>query len=277
VKKYGPSKFNTNYSEWLNDDRKNYTTYRDKFFEYMAEHGSKLVMFKMLGGEPFYQEEFDMCLDFFDKHPCPELNWHIFSNLNHEPGKFKSKIDKVRKLIYEKKIKSMMVVCSIDCWGPDLEYVRYGLNMEWAEKNILTMLDTAGVEVQIHSTITALSMPSFYLLAEKVKEWKKIKHITFHWNTVVVPNCFDVYHFGDLFLEDLDKFIDVIKDNNMLSYQDTVYGIRAKMQSSEVNKEQVYNLYQFLNDLDVRRKDDWKNRFKKVANMMESIIGKTDV
>lgn len=274
VKKYGPSKYNSNYSEWLNDDRKNYVKYREKFFEYMVEHGNKLLMFKMLGGEPFYQEEFDMCLDFFDKNPCPELNWHIFSNLNHDPLKFQIKIDKVRKLIYEKKIKSMQVICSIDCWGPELEYIRYGLNMDWAEKNILIMLKTMGVEVQIHSTVTALSMPSFYKLAEKVREWKKIKHVTFHWNTVVIPQCFDIYNFGNVFVEDLNKFIEVIKDKNMLSYQDTVYGIRAKMLSSNVNKKEICNLYEFLNDLDIRRKDDWKKRLPRVASIMQDIINK---
>ena len=63
----------------------------------------------------------------------------LFTNLNHEPIKFKKKLDKVNRLIEEKKIKNMEVVCSIDCWGPDLEYVRYGLNLDWAEKNIETL------------------------------------------------------------------------------------------------------------------------------------------
>lgn len=277
VRRHGPSKYNSNYSEFLSDDRKNYETYREKFFEWMVENGNKIVMFKMLGGEPFYQEEFEMCLEFFDKNPCPNLTWHIFSNLNHKPEKFKSQLDKVNKLIEDKKLKGMMVVCSIDCWGPDLEYVRYGLNIDWAEKNILTLLETSGVEIQIHATITALSMPSMYILAQKVAEWQKIKPVFFHWNTVHTPACFDIYHFGDSFINDIDKLIEVLKSGQMHNFQDTVYGIRAKMLSSQVNKEQVNNLYQFLNDLDVRRKDDWKNRLKHVAGIMEEIIGKINV
>lgn len=275
VRKYGPSQYNSNYSEFLSDDRKNYTTYRDKFFEWMAENGNKLVMFKMLGGEPFYQEEFEMCLNFFDNNPCPELQWHIFSNLNHEPSKFKSKLDKVNKLIEEKKIKNMEVVCSIDCWGPDLEYVRYGLNLEWAEKNIQTLLYAPGVKVQLHATMTALSIPSMYLLAEKVVEWQKIKpKLFFHWNTVHTPECFDVYHFGDRFVTDIDKMIDTLKSSRMHDFQNTIYGIRSKMLTSSINKEQINNLYNFLNDLDHRRKEDWKNRLPYVAGIMEEIIGK---
>lgn len=277
VRKYGSSKYNSNYSEFLSDDRKNYQTYRGKFFEWMVENGNKIVMFKMLGGEPFYQEEFEMCLDFFDKNPCPNLTWHIFSNLNHKPEKFKSQLDKVKKLIEEKKLKGMMVVCSIDCWGPDLEYVRYGLNIEYAEKNILTLLNIEGVEIQVHATITALSMPSMYLLAEKIAEWQKIKPVFFHWNTVHTPVCFDIYHFGEYFIKDIDRLIDVLKSGTMHNFQDTVYGIRAKMQASKIDKEQVNNLYQFLNDLDVRRKDNWKNRLPHIAGIMEEIIGITNV
>jgi hypothetical protein len=273
VRKYGPSKYNSNYSEFLSDDRKNYATYRDKFFEWMAENGNKLVMFKMLGGEPFYQEEFEMCLDFFDNNPCPDLKWHIFTNLNHEPQKFASKLSKVNKLILEKKIKGMEVVCSIDCWGPDLEYVRYGLNGAWAEQNILTLLHAEGVEVQLHATITALSMPSMYLLAQKVGEWQQIKQkLFFHWNTVHTPECFDIYHFGDRFVKDVDRLIEALKANSMHDFQNTIYGIRTKMLSSKIDKKQVADLYNFLNDLDVRRKDDWKNRLPHIASIMQDII-----
>jgi hypothetical protein len=273
VRQHGPSKYNTNYNKFLSDDRRNYKTYREKFFEWMVEHGNKLVMFKMLGGEPFYQEEFEMCLDFFDKNPCPNLTWHIFTNLNHEPQKFKNKLEKVNRLIEEQKLKRMDVVCSVDCWGPDLEYVRYGLNTEWADKNMVTLLNAPGVEVQIHATITALSMPSMYLLAEKVIGWQQIKpKLFFHWNTIHTPECFDIYNFGDIFVKDLDRLVDTLKQSKMHDFQDTIYGIRSKMLTSQVNKDQVYNLYHFLNDLDVRRKDDWKKRLPYVAGIMEQIL-----
>jgi hypothetical protein len=45
------------------------------------------------------------------------------------------------------------------------------------------------------------------------------------------------------------------------------------MESSQVNRMQVNRLYQFLNELDVRRKDDWKKRFTRVSGLMEDIIG----
>lgn len=286
VNKFGPSKFNEDYGQFYSDDRVNYVKYRDKFFEWMEEHGHKLVMFKMLGGEPFYQEEFEMCLDFFDKHPCPNLTWDIFTNLNHDSARFKQKLSKVEKLIHEKKLKKMIAVCSIDTWGPDVEYIRHGLRVNNAEENMLTLLKTDGVEVSIHATMTALSLPSMHLLAEKWHEWKKIDQYThFHWNTVMAPPCFEIYHFGDKLLGHLDKFINALTEytNDLDMYfknnphQRTILGIRQRMEKSSVNSKEVSILYNFLNELDERRKDDWKSKFPEISKLMQDIIETNDV
>lgn len=277
VKKFGPSNYNSDYSQFSGDDRENYLQYRTQFFEWMKVNGNKLVMFKMLGGEPFYQEEFEMCLDFFEENPCPNLTWDIFTNLNHNPERFKQKLERVAKLIDQKKLKSMKTVVSIDCWGKDLEYVRYGLNLETAEKNINTLLDTDGVEVNIHATITALSLPSMFELARKIGTWQMKKPIAFNWNTITSPPCFDIYHFGDAFLEDIDNFIRELKIIYLHPEQETIFGIRKRMETSSVNKTEVNNLYMFLNELDVRRGDDWKSKFPQVATIMQNIIGKNDV
>jgi hypothetical protein len=44
-------------------DRERYYAMRDKLFAWLREHGHKIWNFGMLGGEPFFQEEFDMVLD----------------------------------------------------------------------------------------------------------------------------------------------------------------------------------------------------------------------
>lgn len=272
VKKYGPSKFNDDLL-LHHDSKTNYPIYLAKFFEWMTLNGNKLKMLKMLGGEPMYQEEFDMLLDFFDKNPCPNLKWDIFTNLNHDPKKFKEKIEKVQALIENNKLKSMEFICSIDCWGPDVEYVRYGFNIEQAEKNINMILDTPGITIQIHATITALSLPSMYLLADKVNEWEKKKKMLFHWNTVTAPKCFDIYNFGDHLLKDIDFFIERLKSYHPIeANQNSIYGIRTRIMHSTVNVEQVKNLYGYLEELDVRRNDNWKARLPYIAGVMEKII-----
>lgn len=275
VRKFGSTKSNVDYDEGLRHFQRddNYEVYLSKFFEWMKENGHKLVEFKMLGGEPLYQEEFDMCLDFFENNPCPNLQWDIFTNLNHDTEKFRIKIEKIKNLIKDKKLKSMKLVCSIDCWGPDVEYVRYGFEQHTAEKNMELILETDGIEVQIHATITPLSLPSMYLLAKKWKEWSKKKFIDFHWNTVVAPACFDVYNFGSHLISYVDKFIEEMTEHGPLRLnQETIIGIKKRMEQAQINENEVINLYKFLNQLDLRRNEDWKSRFPDIVNKMKLVL-----
>jgi organic radical activating enzyme len=271
VRKFGPSQFNTDYNDIENHNTGNYSTYLNKFFEWLKLYGHSLLTFKMLGGEPLYQKEFDMMLDFLDENPLPNLQWDIFTNLKHDNDKFLVKINKIKKLLSEKKIKGIQFICSMDCWGPDVEYVRYGFNMEVAEKNMNLLLETEGVDVQVHATISALSIPSMYLLGEKIREWKNKKPVVFHWNTIVNPNCFDIYNFGSYFVDYVDKFINTL-DTPVPENQRTILGIKNRMLNSTVNKEQVSLLYGYLNELDLRRNENWKERFPEVAEIIKRII-----
>jgi hypothetical protein len=273
VRFHGPSKFNIDYSNMSIDQKSKYPKYLEKFFEYMTQYGNNLKYFKMLGGEPLYQEEFNMLLDFFEKNPCPELQFDIFTNLNHDNDKLKIKLEKIHNLIQENKIKGIQFICSIDCWGPDVEYVRYGFDMEKAEKNMLMLLESKDIAVQVHATISALSLPSMYQLGQKVNEWKLKKPIFFHWNTIMAPSCFNVYHFGNTLVPYLEKFIDTL-DNPIPDYQKSILGVRTRMLNSSININEINQLFGFLDELDQRRKLDWRTQFNQIV---ETVIRKSSV
>lgn len=273
VDRYGPSKYLPIWESEKPVNSSEYLTYRKKFFEWMTLHGSKLKQLKILGGEPLYQDEFEMLLDFFDKNPCPDLQWEIFTNLNHDTEKLKAKIKKISSLLENNKIKAMQFTCSIDSWGPDIEYIRYGLNLKNAEDNINVILDIPGIEMSIHATMTALSLPSMHLLATKVAEWSKKKFVPFHWNTVTGPACFDVYVFGDTLLEYLNTFIDTLEGIGLEPNQHTIYGIRTRMEHSKPDKEQIAMLLGYLDEIDERRGVDWKNQFPQISAIINKIIG----
>jgi len=284
VRKFGPSKYNDDYGHFTGDERPNYKVYLAKFFEWMQINGNKLLALKMLGGEPLYQEEFDLLLDFFDKNPCPNLQWDIFTNLNHDTEKFKVKMKKLKLLIGTQKLKGVHFICSIDTWGPDVEYVRYGFDMKTADANMNLILSVHGVTSEVHATITALSMPSMYLLAQKCKEWSQRKRVTFHWNTVVQPTCFDIYNFGNYLKDDIQKFINELVEGSTFDahfeaepYQRTILGIQKRMETSNVNVAEVKKLAGFLDELDIRRNENWKERFPYIAGIIKEIIEKHDV
>jgi hypothetical protein len=182
----------------------------------------------------------------------------------------------VQNLIDQGKLKRMEFVCSIDCWGPEIEYVRDGLILEDWENNINTLVDTPGVSINIHSTLTALTLPTLYQLIEKTVSWQRPdKYVGINWNTVVSPTPFNPYHFGehlapfiDTAIETLQKFPDFTESINL---QKHLYGIKQQLISTPVNKEEVANLVGFLDEIDIRRNRSWRKVFPQIEKIVNTI------
>jgi len=276
---YGPSKYNWDYSNWPSDSRDKYPEYVAKFWEWMHENSNYLLIFQTLGGEPMYQKEFDDCLEFWDKHPNPDLTWRIFSNLHHEPEKYKEKLLKVTKLVDEGKIKNMDIVTSIDCWGPELEYARYGTTLEEAEKNIITMLETRGVGILLHSTLTALTILSLDKLIEKAIEWRKIKNFSFNWNTVVRPPIFNPYIFGDKLVPWVDKAVAVMEQHGTVFEKEIAHltGIKQQMIATPIDVKNIKKFVGYMDEIDFRRKLDWRKVYPDIDRIVKEIIGNEGV
>lgn len=274
VRKFGPSIFNKDYSNWKPDSK--YETYKEKFWEWMTNHSHSLQILQVLGGEPLYQKEFEQCLDFFDKNPRPNLIYRTFSNLKHDPDKFIAKIKRVQDLIDQKKLKKMEFVCSIDCWGPEIEYVRDGLILSDWEKNLETLLETPGVSINIHATLTALTLPTLYQLIEKTMSWQRTdKYVGINWNTVVNPTQFNPYHFGKYLTPFVDKAIETLSNfpnfNESANLQQHLAGIKSQLLSTPVNVTEINNLVGFLDDIDARRNRSWRKVFPQIEKIVNSI------
>jgi hypothetical protein len=274
VRKHGPSKFNKDYSSWNADSK--YEKYKEKFWEWMEKKSEHVQILQVLGGEPLYQKEFEQCLDFFDRHPRPNLIYRSFSNLKHDPEKFKAKIQRVQNLIDQGKLKRMEFVCSIDCWGPEIEYVRDGLILKDWEQNMNTLLHTPGVGVLIHATLTALTLPTLHQLIEKTNEWREIKEtVGINWNTVVRPSTFNPYNFGkylasfiDAPIKALENYSDPIEREKLQTH---LKGIQQQLLTTPANKKEVNDCANFLDDIDKRRNRDWRAIFPQIVEIVNTI------
>lgn len=286
VRKYGKSKFNEDYSNWKPDTK--YELYKEKFWDWMKENSDSLQILQVLGGEPLYQKEFEQCLEFFDKNPRPNLVYRTFSNLKHDNEKFKEKVNLVQKLVDDGKLKRMEVVCSIDCWGPEIEYVRDGLILSEWEKNLETLRQAPAVRIMIHATLTALTLPTLYQLIEKTLSWQgqgPEKYVGINWNTVVRPSPFNPYHFGKHLVPFVDKAIESLKKydtNEMLPIlgpnitllsdgQASLLGIKKQLLETPVDKEEVNNFVGFLDDIDKRRNRNWRQIFPQIEKIVNTI------
>ena len=65
----------------------------------MEKNSQTLKRLQVLGGEPFYQKEFDQILDFLSAHSNPNLELGIVTNLGISQDKLISHIEKIKLLV----------------------------------------------------------------------------------------------------------------------------------------------------------------------------------
>jgi hypothetical protein len=252
--KFGDSAFNKS---------KNINSNKEKIFDYLRTHGHHLTVFNILGGEPLYQDELWQCLELFEQYPAPELKLQIFSNLNAKPVYLTKIIDKVEQLINEDKLREFEITASLDCWGPEQEYVRFPLNLGVWEENFNYILSKPWINLIINSTITPLTIKTLPDLLIKINEWSKIRKVYHYQNSVTSPLNQVIDIFGDIFVEDFNRAINLKSERTPeeISSKNYLIGIAKQSASKNPNIERITELYHYLNKLDQRRNTNWRNVF----------------
>ena len=288
VKKNGPIHGAVDYT--LRPIHPDYDIYLEKFWEWMEENGQHLYEFQILGGEPMYQPEFVQCLDFFEKNPNPKLTFRIFSNLKHTQKKFTALIKRVRKLQDDGKIKKFQIIASMDCWGPQAEYARYGMNLKNWETNLRTALEHK-IEVNIHMTISPLTLPTMAEFMKKIYQFRK-EYNDIGWtsgetglfmssNTINNPKMFDPYVFGNKLAPYVQDAIDELSDPADKEQRECLQGmVDALTNNNRVQLQHIKTFRVFLDAIDERRGKgkvlkrlaDWRILYPEINVMVEEIL-----
>jgi len=263
-KKHGSFKIGTLHIDNDYEVSANRRKYVDKFWIWWDQHYSQVTHFHFLGGEPFYQKEFDEFVNFISTHNNPDLIINITTNLNCDIDRLRDKIKTFEELTKNKQIKTLQIVASLDCWGPQQEHIRFPLHLERWEKNFEYLVDQPWLLLNINSTISSLSIKHMPELMLKINQWR-LKHEVYHSFMTVQeenPLCPDFLG-GDVFREDFQKIIlimeqDVSTNNFKDNFITYMKGIATQIASTKVNKPRMFELYSYLNELDRRRGTDWK-------------------
>jgi len=242
---------------------KNINSNKEKIFEYLKTHGHRLTVFNILGGEPLYQDELWQCLELFDQHPAPELKLQIFSNLNAKPAHLTRIVDKVEQLIATDCLREFEVTASLDCWGASQEYVRFPLDLAVWEANFNYLLSKPWINLIINSTITPLTVKTLPDLLIKINEWSKIRKVYHYQNSVTSPTNQLIDIFGDIFVDDFKRAIDLKPEQTPeeISSKNYLIGIAKQSANKQPNIEHITDLYHYLNQLDQRRNTNWRTVF----------------
>jgi hypothetical protein len=236
---------------------------KQKLFDWLKINGHNLTNFNILGGEPLYQRELEECLDLFEAHPAPELKLQIFTNLNAKLKYVQKVTERVRHLIDKGCLREFEVTASLDCWGPQQEYVRFPLDLTIWQTNFEYLLGCEWINLIISSTITPLSVKTLPDLLTKIQDWNKVRTVYHYQNSVNGPSYMFIDIFGDIFSEDFDRILDLKPESTPeeISSKNYMAGIAKQSKSNEPNIVEIKNLFNFLNTMDFRRKTNWRELF----------------
>jgi len=246
------------------EDRNN-RPYLAALWSWLDNHAKDLKRLHILGGEPFYQEEFDEFLDYFERNPQPHLEFNVVSNLSLKKSKLEDYMNRFKQLIASKKIRRFDLTCSIDCWGPEQEFVRTGLNLSSWEENFNYLLTLPWLVLNINQTISPLTIKTMPDLLIKLNEWKKIKSVNQFFSGVTPdPSYLKPDIFGPrIFEKDFTRILELMPENTHQEQQAKKYmtGIWLEIQASNRNEEEIQKLIVFLDEIDRRRRTNWRNLF----------------
>jgi len=256
-------------------DKNKTDLYIEKFFSWLEKNHTTLRRLHLLGGEPLYQKEFFRCLQFFNENPSRDLELNIVSNLMYDPDKFVALVQQWKDLVALRKLKRFDLTVSLDCWGPEQEYARYGLKLDIIEKNIETLINSPWIYLNINSTLSPLTIKTFPLLLEKINGWKQKRKINHHFQTVFKPAHQNPDIFGPVFWSQcFEKALRTVaqetwQENNSYKY---LQGIWSQIQISCINEEKILQLHTHLDELDRRRGTNWKQLFPYLENWREHVV-----
>ncbi len=134
-----------------------------------------LKVLRITGGEPLLSKDFFKLLDKLSaQNEKLDFDLAVNSNLMVSRESVEQVVRAGRELREQRKIKSFFLYTSIDTWGKQAEFLRYGLRLERFVKNIETALEVdPSLDLTFMVTYQALSPFNFNQLLEFILDLRK--------------------------------------------------------------------------------------------------------
>jgi len=248
----------------------------DKLFVWLEEHVQQLNKVMILGGEPFLQKETERMVELLERTSAPKLTLVVFSNLTVDPLRVQKWLARMWKLVEQNKLYNLQVVGSLDCWGPQAEYVRNGLDLNKYVNNFEFILHQTKITPSINSAMTALTIPTLPELIVQLNRWSKVREV--YWSGMKAGDHMRPYLNPTIFGKNvlplgIDKAIDIFETNGDVIKQaqlNNLKGIRTECAETEPDLQQQRLLKIYLEELDRRRDTDYRKLFPTIDNLFES-------
>jgi hypothetical protein len=264
------------YSQFDTESKANphYVEMREKMWEWLRSNGKYLHSLQILGGEPFYQPELDSLLQLIDENPMPDLTLMMITNFMAPHDRLVSRLDQMERMVEEGKLKKVCLTGSIDGWGKEQEFTRSGLRLSLWEKNFEFAIKKKFVDMAINCAINPLTLKTMPALFEKIRGWRSIANINLSFMTVAYPTEMNPDIFGPgFFREDFEKILTAMPvfTAHDLGVKEHMRGIAKMLESRPRNPLELLKLRIFLDEMDRRRRQNWRSVFPWLAPELDPL------
>lgn len=247
----------------------------EKLWTWLDTNYATVRRFHLLGGEPFYQQQFDTCLDFLYNHSNKDLEFNVVSNLMISHEKLRGYIERIKELVASRKIKRFEVTASIDCWGEPQEYIRAGLDLKEWQRNFEYLVNERWITLNINQVVTALAVPTMPALIEYVNQHRQHRDIGHHLITANTPTYMnpDIFEPG-LLTEYFNRVLAVMPEETWQQQEAKKYmtGVKLQIESAPVNYIEQNKLKTYLTEMDRRRNTNWRETFPWLTGVLDNVV-----
>jgi len=242
--------------------------YFDKFITWLDRNIQKLVRLHLLGGETFIQHQLmHAVLDVIKRRPNPNLQFCVFSNCNVPDRYWDEYTQQIKYLQQHRHIKVFDLTASIDCWGPEQEYVRSGLDLEKFEQRLEWAARQGNwIRVNANQTVTAMTMKTMPDLIYKLAYYSQYKSIGHYFQFYTGSHMFQhPKHFAWQFWQDdcqrILAAIPTTSEHNLETRQRMTGMIDFLRSHKHFNWAAIQQLHIYLDEIDRRRGTNWRSLF----------------
>ena len=248
----------------------NYDDMLEQFWQYLHDNDryKQIRQFQVAGGEPFFQPELEACLDFWDTHPNPNVTFNFITNLKVPPAKLQRTMERLGRMVEEKKILGVQISSSLDAWGAEQEYVRWGLDLKEWQTNFEYIMTLPWVTQCINSAISALTVKRTQDLVERWRDWNNERNedtqIHYSFMTTTWPLVLDPAIFGaGVFDQDFADIIAAMPErtHHERSAREHMIGIAKQVANTPRDTDKIQGLIAYLYEIDRRRGTNWRELF----------------
>lgn len=154
-------------------DEKN--VFIDAFWKWIPEILNGLQVLRITGGEPLLSRDCLKLFEFINQNPNPNLQLSVNTNLGVPTNLVEKVLKNLNELVENKKIKSAQIYTSLDTWGRQAEYLRYGLDLSlWKTNFDLCLKASKNIQTVTMVTFNALSVFKFKDFLKYILEKRQV-------------------------------------------------------------------------------------------------------